>query len=72
MKKHSLIHALCGTAFFMLILAATAVAQPTTGGPTPGTPPPATAVPIDGGVSLLLAAGGAYGLKRLRERRAKC
>ncbi|MEJ7661045.1 MAG: hypothetical protein WKG07_16225 [Hymenobacter sp.] len=23
-------------------------------------------VPIDGGVSLLLAAGGAYGLKRLR------
>ena len=70
MKKHSLIHALCGTAFFVLILAATAVAQPTTGGPTPGTQQPA-AVPIDGGVSLLLAAGAAYGLRRLRNRRAK-
>jgi hypothetical protein len=30
-------------------------------------PPPAT--PIDGGLSLLLAAGGAYVLKKLHERR---
>lgn len=30
-------------------------------------PPPAT--PIDGGLSLLLAAGGAYGIKRLRDHR---
>jgi hypothetical protein len=29
--------------------------------------PPAT--PIDGGLSLLLAAGGAYGLKKLRDHR---
>lgn len=30
-------------------------------------PPPAT--PIDGGLSLLLAAGGIYGLKKLRDNR---
>ncbi len=29
--------------------------------------PPAT--PIDGGLSLLLAAGGAYGVKKLRDKR---
>ena len=29
----------------------------------------ATGVPIDGGASLLLAAGGAYALRRLRQRR---
>ncbi|MFY0598965.1 MAG: hypothetical protein JXR03_04800 [Cyclobacteriaceae bacterium] len=35
----------------------------------PGAPP---ATPIDGGLSLLLAAGGAYGVKKLRElRKAK-
>jgi len=31
--------------------------------------PPAT--PIDGGLSILLAAGGAYGLKKIHERRKK-
>ncbi|MFY0607798.1 MAG: hypothetical protein JXR10_13860 [Cyclobacteriaceae bacterium] len=31
--------------------------------------PPAT--PIDGGLSLLLAAGGVYGLKKLREHKKK-
>ncbi|MFK7952332.1 MAG: PID-CTERM protein-sorting domain-containing protein [Ekhidna sp.] len=30
-------------------------------------PPPAT--PIDGGLSILLAAGGAYGLKKLKDAR---
>ncbi len=30
-------------------------------------PPPAT--PIDGGLSLLLAAGGIYGIKKLRDSR---
>ena len=30
-------------------------------------PPPAT--PIDGGLSLLLAVGGAYGIKKLRNSR---
>ncbi|MDB5235275.1 MAG: hypothetical protein JWR44_2268 [Hymenobacter sp.] len=42
-------------------------AQPTSGGPTPGADP--TAIPLDGGVSLLLAGGVAYGLKQLRTRR---
>ena len=32
----------------------------------PGGPP---ATPIDGGLSLLLAAGGVYGLKKLMDRR---
>ena len=40
---------------------------PGSGGPAPGTP--AAEVPLDGGASLLLAAGAAYGLKRLRERK---
>lgn len=31
--------------------------------------PPTT--PIDGGLSLLLAAGGAYGIKKLRDNRRK-
>jgi len=32
-------------------------------------PPPPPATPIDGGLSLLLAAGGIYGLKKLRDSR---
>ncbi|WP_223827722.1 PID-CTERM protein-sorting domain-containing protein [Hymenobacter armeniacus] len=45
-----------------------ALAQgPGSGGPTPTTP--AAEVPIDGGASLLLAGGAAYGLKRLRDRK---
>tara|TARA_Y100000310_G_C20565630_1_gene755336 strand:- start:216 stop:392 length:177 start_codon:yes stop_codon:yes gene_type:complete len=32
----------------------------------PGAPP---ATPIDGGLSLLLAAGGAYGIKKIRDSR---
>ena len=43
-------------------------ADPGTGGPTPTTPTP-TSVPLDGGASLLLAGGVAYGLRRLRQRR---
>jgi len=34
----------------------------------PGDPPQA---PIDGGLGLLAAAGGAYALKKLRERKAE-
>ncbi|HEX8329895.1 MAG TPA: hypothetical protein VF629_20330 [Hymenobacter sp.] len=49
----------------------TVLAQPGTGGPQPGTPPDPTAVPLDGGVSLLLASGVAYGIKHLRNRRKK-
>ena len=56
----------------VLVLAVTAVAVAQgTGGPEPGTPPDPTAVPLDGGASLLLASGVAYGLKRLRDRRRK-
>lgn len=49
----------------------TVLAQPGTGGPQPGTPADPTAVPLDGGVSLLLAGGVAYGIKHLRNRRKK-
>jgi hypothetical protein len=52
-------------------LAITARAQES-GGPIPGPTPPVnepTAVPLDGGASLLLAGGVAYGLKRLRRRK---
>jgi hypothetical protein len=53
---------------FLLLAAPAARAQgPGLGGPRPG----ATDVPIDGGASLLLAAGAAYGLKKLRSRRAR-
>ncbi|MBO2010673.1 PID-CTERM protein-sorting domain-containing protein [Hymenobacter negativus] len=49
-----------------------AMAQPGSGGPGPGTPDPdPTAVPLDGGASLLLASGVAYGIKHLRNRRKK-
>ena len=43
--------------------------DPGSGGPTPGVSP--TAIPLDGGVSLLLAGGVAYGIKHLRNRRKK-
>ena len=68
MKNSTLLYALGGTVCCLLFTAVAAYAQPGSGGPTPGA---VTAVPIDGGVSLLLAAGGAYGLRRLRLRRAK-
>ncbi|MFD2786794.1 PID-CTERM protein-sorting domain-containing protein [Hymenobacter rubripertinctus] len=60
--------------FLVLLLLLTtvsfvALAQgPGSGGPIPDPTDP-TAVPIDGGASLLLAAGAAYGLKKLRARR---
>ena len=47
-------------------------AQAPGGGTTAGPPAPQadpTAVPLDGGASLLLASGVAYGLRRLRQRR---
>lgn len=52
----------------VLAFAGAVLAQPGSGGPAPGA---VTAVPIDGGVSLLLAGGVAYGLKHLRNRRKK-
>ncbi|MET4075188.1 PID-CTERM protein-sorting domain-containing protein [Hymenobacter sp. UYCo722] len=69
MKKTFLIRSLFATVAAVLFTAAAALAQgPGSGGPTPTGAP--TQIPIDGGASLLLAAGGAYGLKRLRAYRA--
>ncbi|WP_035566518.1 PID-CTERM protein-sorting domain-containing protein [Hymenobacter sp. IS2118] len=65
MKKHTNYTILLVMAFSFLFLAGDALAQPDTGGPGPGT----VTVPVDGGASLLLAAGAAYGLRRLRQRR---
>ncbi|WP_200875632.1 PID-CTERM protein-sorting domain-containing protein [Hymenobacter sp. IS2118] len=55
----------------MLLTAGAALAQPDSGGPRPDVVPNPTQVPIDGGLSLLLAAGGVYGLKRLRVAQTK-
>jgi len=67
----SLTRLLAGGVFILATsLSLPAVAQgPGTGGPAPGAVP--TAVPIDGGASLLLAGGAAYGLRKLRQRRAQ-
>jgi hypothetical protein len=49
-----------------------ASAQAGSGGPfptNPVTPINPTEVPLDGGASLLLASGVAYGLRQLRQRR---
>lgn len=46
----------------------TVLAQPGSGGPAPTSP---TAVPLDGGISLLLAGGVAFGIKHLRNRRKR-
>jgi len=62
---------LCAGGLLMMVaMTLPAAAQgPSSGGPTPGAAP--TAVPIDGGASLLLAGGVAYGLRKLRQRRAQ-
>ena len=71
MKKYTFASTLATLAVGLLGFATTAHAQgddPGSGGPTPDNPP-ATQVPIDGGASLLLAGGVAFGLKKLRDRR---
>ena len=51
----------------LVAVGGTVVAQaPADGGPKPAAP---TSIPLDGGVSLLLAGGVAYGIKHLRNRR---
>jgi hypothetical protein len=53
----------------LLGLGPVALAQPGSTGPSPQTPAAdPTAVPLDGGASLLLAGGVAYGLRRLKKR----
>ena len=59
-----------GPLLAVLLHAPTTQAQgPGSGGPTPDPNSP-TAVPIDGGASLLLLAGGALALRRLRRSAA--
>ena len=59
-----------GASALVFLALASQAQTPTTGGPTPSAPTPdPTQVPLDGGASLLLAGGVAYGLKRLRQRR---
>lgn len=71
MKPSFLNHSLAILAL-VVAFSGTLLAQPGSGGPAPGTPPVnPTDVPLDGGASLLLAGGVAYGLKRLRNRRKK-
>jgi hypothetical protein len=56
----------------LLLAGAAAQAQPGSGGPGPDAPvADPTATPLDGGASLLLAAGVALGLKKLRQRRQR-
>ncbi|GAB2964696.1 hypothetical protein GCM10027048_37640 [Hymenobacter coalescens] len=54
----------------LLLAGSGAQAQtPGSGGPVPGATPPApTSIPLDGGASLLLAAGAGLGLRALRRR----
>lgn len=57
------------TLILLMAVGGTLMAQaPADGGPSPISP---TSTPLDGGVSLLLAGGVAYGLKQLRNRRAR-
>lgn len=51
-----------------LLLAVHAIVFAQGGGPVPD-PEPITAAPVDGGVSLLAAAGIAYGAKKLWDKR---
>ncbi|MDO7848397.1 hypothetical protein Q5H92_18665 [Hymenobacter sp. M29] len=71
--KSFLLNRLLPALTLIIAFGGTLLAQPSSGGPGPGTPPTVdpTATPLDGGVSLLLAGGVAYGIKHLRNRRKK-
>ncbi|WP_310394985.1 PID-CTERM protein-sorting domain-containing protein [Hymenobacter sp.] len=77
MKKHLIFNLrnariFVGSAALLFAMAAPAGAQPGGGGPLPEPGNPGgnpTDIPLDGGVSLLLAAGVGLGLKRLRKHR---
>ena len=67
MNKYSIRLGLLCAALNLVVIGFDAHAQPGSGGPIPGAAPIDT--PLDGGASLLLAAGATYGLKRLRRLR---
>lgn len=68
--KSSLLVRVLSVFILLVAVGGTALAQePADGGPAPAIAP--TAIPLDGGVSLLLAGGVAYGLKHLRNRRKR-
>ncbi|WP_310391392.1 PID-CTERM protein-sorting domain-containing protein [Hymenobacter sp.] len=64
--KSFLLTRLLPTLTLLVGFAEVVLAQPGTGGVIPGN---SAAIPLDGGVSLLLAGGVAYGAKHLRNRR---
>ena len=51
------------------LIAVLSVSELAAAGPPP--PPPPVNIPIDGGVSFLIAAGAAYGIKKMRDSRKK-
>jgi hypothetical protein len=71
MKNNSSLRLALATTGLLLLsgaLATTHAQSPTTGGPEPQAPDPA-AVPLDGGASLLVAAGVGFGIRKLRRMR---
>lgn len=68
--KTSLLRHLFAAALVLLATGLAVAQGPGSGGPNPDPQQP-TAVPIDGGVSLLLAAGVGLGLKKLRDKRRR-
>jgi hypothetical protein len=54
-----------------IVLMMTLVAGPVVLQAQPSDPQDAAGVPIDGGLSLLLAAGAAYGAKKIRDHRKR-
>lgn len=70
--KSFLLKSLLPTLALVITCSTIALAQgPSNGGPGADPDPDPTTTPIDGGVSLLLAGGVAYGVKHLRARRKK-
>ena len=66
--KHLILARLLPAITLLMATAEVLLAQPGSGGPAPGGNT-ATAIPLDGGATLLLAGGVAYGIKHLRDRR---
>lgn len=66
-----LLNRLLPTLLLLLAVGEAVLAQPGSGGPGPGNPVGPTDIPLDGGISLLLAGGVAYGIKHLKNRRRK-